>query len=78
MTHKVVDIVQQRFGLGEVAVTEQVDIEVGDRHGVHVRRHGVGREIAGTRGVVKPGRVGMAHLIILILLQKVGRAHPTV
>jgi hypothetical protein len=47
--------VQQRFRLGEVAVAEQVDVEVGDRHRVHAGSDGVGREIAGARSVVEFG-----------------------
>ena len=45
---QVVHVVQQRLGLGKVAVAEQVDVEVGDSHGVDARRHGVGGIVAGT------------------------------
>ena len=59
VSHEIVDIVQQRLGLGEVGVTQQVDVEVRDGHRVDAGSHGVGQVITGAGGVVPPEESGV-------------------
>ena len=53
VAHEIVDIVEQRLSLGEVRVTQQIDVEVRHRDGIDPWRHGVRNIVSGSRRVVQ-------------------------